>query len=433
MPNEKRTASNSSNMSDQHEKREAKRIHINPLIANVEELPSDIQSLAVFMVTKLNQINENINDALENMSAKIDESTNKSTELQRKYEELSKAHEQLMEQNQKLISDQEQLREQQLRLEIFQRRNNGVFSGIPESNYEKGDDCKRKLLDILKDVPGASMFTIGRCHRIGQKTPGYSRDVIAHFPNENDKSVIIENLKLLPRNVSIHEDLPNEIASRKRELLPIFKLAKKQQDANSTEKIKLKQDKLYIGKKVYTVRPKNNLHTLPSNLQPMLSAKMENDSAYTFFGKYHPFSNFNACQIEIDDKVYPTSEHYIQEQKALTFNQVSLAQKIYEAESPYECKKLSKDISNFQYPKWKEVAPAIVERAITAKVNQSELFKEALVSTGLKKIGEATRDTMWGTGYTLNDEKMNKLETKNWSKDNLMGVLLESVRDKIKK
>ena len=208
----------------------------------------------------------------------------------------------------------------------YQRRNNSVFTGIEESFKEKSWETKKKLEDELAKLPNGKNITIGRCHHLGVPTPGKKRDIIAHFPNENDQQHIMSNKEMLSKKITMHEDLPGEIASRKRELLPILRLAKAHDKYRDITK--LKQDKLYVGHTLYTVRPKYNLHSLPPELDPIKSCYKENEYAYTFFGKHHPFSNFHEININIGGTVYKTAEHYMQEQKAIFFNNTFLAKSI---------------------------------------------------------------------------------------------------------
>ena len=302
-----------------------------------------------------------------------------------------------------------------------------MFSGIPEEYNEKSYRSKEILYQKLECMPNQEDITIGRCHRIGPKVPGRNRDIIAHFPNENHKSKIIENKDKLPPGVQIHEDLPAEISARKRELMPIFKLAK--QCEKFRDSAKLKHDKLTIGRTTYTVRPVCNLQNLPPELQPSNACKVEDDNTYVFFGKHHPLSNFYTCKIEINGHVYHSSEQYLQEQKAVVFNQMNIAKQIKQAATPHECKKLSREIPNYTHSIWVEKAPIILEEVLRVKLQQNPICHKSLQDTNTKVLGEATKDNTWGTGLSLLDESTNKLNVTNWTGNNIMGRILEKIRD----
>ena len=207
--------------------------------------------------------------------------------------------------------------------------------------------------------------------------------------------------------------------------MPIFKLAKKNEKLN----VKLKHDKLIIGRSTYTVRPKDNLHQLPPDLNPINTCKEENDDTYTFFGKRHPFSNFNASPTVIQGELYPTTEHYIQEQKALTFSNTQLAEKIRNCQRPDECKKLSKDVVNYHHQTWIEKIPEVLHTALTCKFEQHPPYLNLLKAVKSKTIGEASKDKIWGTGVELRNN--NCLNINMWEGQNLMGKALTRISQEL--
>ena len=429
MSGNKRNASDSSVLSDhQSDNHPSKKAQITPLIEKNELLPDNIQSLAQFFVDKLNTLHLAINESIEHVSDKIDNANKQYENLLEKYRDLEKEHQLLSVANTRLKNDISQLREDHLRLETYQRRNNMVFTGIGEVQKETSQQCKSKLIETLSSITGSSEFLIGRCHRLGQQFPGATRDIIAHFPNENDITCIIQNRSRLPKGVYTHEDLPAEIESRKRELRPIYQMAKSSENFKDVN-VRLKQDKLIIGRSTYTVRPNDNLHQLPPELNPIKACYQENDYAYTFFGKRHPLSNFYEVPIQVGEKTYSSAEHYIQEQKALIFNNTDLAKKIFEASTPASAKRMAKDVIHYNHQKWVESIPRVLDTILKHKVDQHPICKKTLQSTTVKMLGEATRDFIFGTGFSLADERTNKLETNNWTGKNLLGKAFEKLRD----
>ena len=419
----KRNASDSSNISD-HSSLSNKKFHLQPLVSKDEELPVNIPDLAKFLSVKLNDLHQSVNDSLEMVWNKVDDAVSKNTVLETKVNTMETKMQTLTNENVKLKKDLGDLKEACVNMEIQQRKNNGLFSGITELVDEKPEQCKAELLKSLSRIPGNDKFTIGRCHRIGTVIPGKPRDIIVHFPNENDKSVIIENRKLLPQNVYINEDLPYETLQRKRELLPIFRLAKSMDKFKS---VKLKQDKLLIGRTTYTV---DNLDKLPPELNPINTCVKEDESTYVYFGKKHPLSNFYPAVTKIDGKSYPTTEHFIQEQKAILFNQPLLASQIASADSPSQCKTMSKNISGYNHQQWCNHFPTLIEKALKNKVAQNPIVLQSLLNTGAKRLGEATFDKPWGTGLGLRD--VNTLNVTLWNGSNVMGNTLEKIRDEFK-
>ena len=243
---------------------------------------------------------------------------------------------------------------------------------------------------------------------------------------DNDINIIIRNHDKLPTGVKTREDLPQEISQRKRELLPIYKLAKgKEHYAGS----KLKQDKLIFDKKVYTVRPKNNLNLLPQDLNPVSACERTDDNTLIFFGKHHPFSNFYSCKTVINGETYCMTEPYIQEQKVLYFKCKHVADQIRNAPTPGEAKALSKNIPNYSHREWIDQVPAILDSALRNKFAQNMICFNYLKATEKKRIGEATYDKFYGTAIGM-DEK-DSLKSQNWTGKNLMGMAIEKVCDEL--
>ena len=425
MSNSKRTSSNSSNISDIHESN-TKRLNVNPISIEPSEIPTDLKGIAELFVKKISDLQQSMNESIEFLGSKLDDVSSQNKTTLQKLNSLEEENQAIKTENKKLLDEIEQLKENQLRLETYQRRNNSLFSGIEETFHESVDECKSKLQKALENIPGNEKFVIGRCHRLGAKTPGKNRDIIAHFPDENNQDQIVQNRKRLPNGVYINEDLPTEIASRKKELLPIFKMAKAK---GTYEKVKLKQDKLFIGRIPFTVRPVNNLNTLPADLHPMNSCKKESEHTFVFFGQKHPMSNFARYNIKIDGKLYHSSEQYIQEQKALFFNQNQIASQIMTAVSPGECKYLSKNIPNYNHQSWCQQIPKVLNTALLCKFRQNPECLQTLKNTGRLLIGEATRDTTWGIGLDLKNNDVQKED--KWIGSNLMGLQLMTIREEL--
>ena len=111
-----------------------------------------------------------------------------------------------------------------------------------------------------------------------------------------------------------------------------------------------------------------------------------------FFGQFCPLSNFHECEVTIDGHKYPTTEHYIQEQKAIEFNCEHIARKIRDAKTASEAKSLSYDITGFDSKHWASIASDYLETALKNKFAQNAHCRQYLLKTGDKSIGEATRD-----------------------------------------
>ena len=124
-------------------------------------------------------------------------------------------------------------------LEARSRRNNLIFTNIPEPDLETNEQCEATLIDFLKNYmklgDNVNDIVFHRVHRLGVRKPGVApngqpwkpRSVIAGFRDFKAKQFVLnsaKNLKGLPH--SIHEDYPQEIRSARGKLWPDFTTAK---------------------------------------------------------------------------------------------------------------------------------------------------------------------------------------------------------------
>lgn len=184
-----------------------------------------------------------------------------------------------------------------------------------------------------------------------------------------------------------------------------------------------------IAGKAYTVQPENNLNTLPPELQPRLLAEKEDESAIVFFTLGSPYSNFYAAPFSKDNVRYCCNEQYIQARKAELFNDDDVQQKIMQSNNPYEIKKLGGNVKNFVKQRWEQEAQKIVTDACVCKFSQNAELLRELFNTGNKEIGEASKDTFWGIGKSLDD--VNILDHKSWTGQNTLGNVLMYVREQL--
>ena len=82
---------------------------------------------------------------------------------------------------------------------------------------------------------------------------------------------------------------------------------------------------------------------------------------------------------------------------------------------------------------WMDNREEVMKTAMTAKFNQHELFRKALINTGDRKLVEASIDKFWGCGRRLDDPEiiMPKKQIAKKSK-NIHGKILESIRRDLK-
>ena len=129
----------------------------------------------------------------------------------------------------------------------------------------------------------------------------------------------------------------------------------------------------------------------------------------------------------VDNQWYHCTEQFIQEKKAIYFNDNCSALKIMAADTALECKQLARNIRNYDVTKWNAVAGELCYNGILEKFNQNPHLNKVLQSTGDKVLAESCYDKKWGTGIPLYSSEA--LRNDLWTGENLLGKLLTRVRE----
>ncbi len=138
---------------------------------------------------------------------------------------------------------------------------------------------------------------------------------------------------------------------------------------------------------------------------------------YSVSDEFGEFSNFAAFPIELDGKIWPTSEHYFQAQK---FDDEAYREKIRSMPSPMIAARLGRSRKQKLRRDWESVKVEVMRQAVIAKFSQHEELKTLLLSTGDAKLVERTaNDDYWGDGG-------------DGSGKNMLGRILMQIRSNLK-
>ena len=124
-----------------------------------------------------------------------------------------------------------------------------------------------------------------------------------------------------------------------------------------------------------------------------------------FRGEYRWLSNFYSCQIVLDGKIYPSTEHAYQAAKTLDENereQIRIAPKFRDA------KNLGKKVT--KRSDWDEVKIAVMKECLRQKFERPDL-REKLLATGNQKLieGNTWMDQFWGICNGIGSNHLGKL------------------------
>ncbi len=144
---------------------------------------------------------------------------------------------------------------------------------------------------------------------------------------------------------------------------------------------------------------------------------MDTIKFYKTDDKYGCFSNFAAYPIQVDGKLWPTSEHYFQAQK---FAGTPHEEAIRRTDSPMIAAKMGRDRSKPLRMDWEAVKDEIMLKAVRAKFTQHKDLAKILLNTGSALIVEHTgNDNYWGDGGHGRGK-------------NMLGQILMRVREELK-
>jgi ribA/ribD-fused uncharacterized protein len=130
--------------------------------------------------------------------------------------------------------------------------------------------------------------------------------------------------------------------------------------------------------------------------------------------EYREFSNFYEAEFELDGQKWKTVEQYFQYQK-FPGDQI-LQDKIFNAKTPSEAKRLGKTRSPAFRTDWNTIRDSVMKRAVEAKFGQNPTLMEVLKNTGdAQLIEKSYNDAYWGSGRAGKGE-------------NRMGKMLMEVR-----
>ncbi|MDQ0112430.1 NADAR family protein [Paenibacillus harenae] len=143
---------------------------------------------------------------------------------------------------------------------------------------------------------------------------------------------------------------------------------------------------------------------------------MHNILFYQTDRPYGCFSNFSKFPIEVDNKLWPTTEHYFQGMK---FKESEHEELIRLAPTPMAAAKMGRERTRPLRADWEQVKDEVMRTAIHAKVNQHNAIKSILLSTGNCNLIEHTsNDSYWADGG-------------DGTGKNMLGLILMEIRNSL--
>ena len=331
----------------------------------------------------------------------------------------------------KLVEENRRLKDEIVKLEGYQRKNNIRFYGIAE---ERDENLDSKVVQICNQyLPGQLSLndrTFERIHRLGVAKKNNVRPVIARVNNYKDKLNIFKLQKVLRETskITIGDDLSADVEQNRRQMYPVMAAIKSNLGKEEKSKVFMRGSKLIFRGVGYGP---NDLDKLPEDVNVNKLFTPSNGQITAFFTKHSMLSNHHRCKFTVDKKEYTSMEKFLFMEQAKIFTDHELMNKISKTDDPVEIKRLGKTVKNFKKDIWRQNIDQILYRGLMGKFSQNPVMKDMLLNTGDSLIVEASRsDKVYGIGVALGDQ--NLWNKGNWSGDNLMGAALMAVRKTLK-
>jgi len=165
------------------------------------------------------------------------------------------------------------------------------------------------------------------------------------------------------------------------------------------------------------------------------------ESKFLFFWGHQPnedgsisktcFSQWWLSSFEVDNVTYKTAEHWMMAKKAELFKDHAVLEKILQAKSPAEAKKLGRQVMNYHENLWLAARFEIVKEGNNHKFSQNPELKTFLLNTKNRVLVEASPvDAIWGIGMAGDHKDV--MNPEKWRGLNLLGFALMEVRDELK-
>lgn len=175
----------------------------------------------------------------------------------------------------------------------------------------------------------------------------------------------------------------------------------------------------------------NELEQLPKPIRPSTLATPRSDEAVDFFSRHSVFSNHYQSSFKLKGIEFNNMEQYLAFRRAKLSGREELAKQALDSHDQAEAKSILNRLKNVHAEDWKEQRANIAAEGLREKFKQNQYLFECLLSTRGLQIGEASKDTVWGTGLTLNDPKV--LQHSQWPKEgNLLGRTLMKIREEFR-
>lgn len=317
-----------------------------------------------------------------------------------------------------------------MRDQAHRKRHNIILFGMADN--ESQDSDMKDVLTFFSERMNLTDLDIENTYRLGSYSNSKAdrpRPLVVTFSNIRHRWAVwnrrgkIKFVQDIP--IWLHEDLPKQLRNDNRVLQRIAKVARMNPELYG--EVRVKDYKLNMNGQNYST---DDLHLLPKELSPQAVYSPRSDSALVFFTRNSPFSNHFPSNFSLEGLSFSCVEQYLAVQRAYLSQDKPLARRAMEQQDPAEHKVILNKLRNDHLEEWRRKVPELIRDALRAKFTQNTLLKDLLLSTHSLRLGEASKDTFWGVGLTLENQSV--LDTDRWAPEgNLLGRTLMALREEL--
>lgn len=414
--------------------------------ARIRELGDDISTLKtaaqkqVKSITALQKMKEEVSQITNKKVREMNELIDNQREQVETFQATAEKIEQNIEQNLAVEMDKkiekkfQQLAQeshfQSLREQAYDKRSNLIITGLPEDEQKSTHDL---VTDHLGNTLGIKDVVVKAAYRLGP-TPtdqsAYDRPILVKFNNLQQRNRIWKKRQTITgendnRKIRIQADLPKELREGIQMLYRVAKAAAKMDQFQSARVFNYQ---LEIDGKLY--QP-SQLEDLPNEIRPSTLATPRSESSLAFFSKNSILSNHFPSEFTVKEQKFYTVEHYLAVKRAAFSDNPSMIQKASTARDPRQAKYILNSLKEDRPQEWYGGVQEVLLEGLRAKFKQNPTLRSFLLDTGGLQLGEASTDTRWGIGMTLDDPEV--LNLTKWNPEgNLLGRTLMQIREELK-
>lgn len=150
---------------------------------------------------------------------------------------------------------------------------------------------------------------------------------------------------------------------------------------------------------------------------------------HLFFWGDSPYTNFTPCEVIWEGITFRSSEQAFMWAKARQFRDEDSMQKILEAKTPREAKKLGRQVKNFVAKEWSQISYNVMKSIVKAKFDQHKAYREKLLEFNGEFVEASPFDKIWGSGYNEKLSAWCVSHNVKWPGENKLGKILTELRN----